>query len=466
MIRKIQVFILAVLLLVPSVSAFAQTDAPSNVSSLSKSIGTNPTGAPDGLSSCFLHYRFGSVPAIIATTLKNGYQDGTMGFTGSVINENEYPIVDATVWVKIFHKRDTQDANAPDVVDFFPALEHVTLKAKESVPLAFSWKIPADIEPGEYQAATYVTSSDRFELLGLSFTDDVIGNIAEFSIGGEKIGAVRFAKDGVTVAGKPFTFAAFPPKLPTGTKEVPVSARIVNTTTTPLETTVTWSVYYWDALQKEHLLDTKSETITVSASSTITTSIIVKDTEHSVYFIKGVVTSKHGASSIIGVRFVRSDVNEPRFNFVAVDNGTAIACIHSTGTGPAQNGEVLITVTKDVWYSPVLRLFNLGTLASASYKGAIPGEIYALSAPLVGKGTSYTIKAELLQEGKMLDTVSLSYTCKDTGTPCPSVLIRILVLVVPILIFGILGYVSVLLYRKRKAKKAQQALSWNNPPAS
>ena len=42
------------------------------------------------------------------------------------------------------------------------------------MPAQFTWQVPAFAETGDYQVATYFLSDKKFNLLGLSFTDDVV----------------------------------------------------------------------------------------------------------------------------------------------------------------------------------------------------------------------------------------------------------------------------------------------------
>ena len=416
----------------------ATTTQPASTSTTDTSHPPSPVGASGpsieslGLSSCFDYYRFGSVPAVISPSLNQVSQAATVGFLGTLTNENEYPITDVTVYVKIFRSRGPLriDANGPDVVAFFPVVEHLNLKGKERTPITFTWKVPADSEPGDYQAATFVVANDRFEMTGLVFTDDVIGNTADFKVSGESAGSIRFKKDAATINNVPYHYAAFPPTIPGGVKDVPISSVVTNTTQLPYKGTVTWSTYYWDPVNKTHLLDTKTEEIKIHPGATTTASYVVTDTAHSVYYVEGVLHSKEGgAASLVGMRFVRSDVAEPRFNFVGISKGIAVACIHSTGTATAKDGEVTISVTNNdsSVLSKFLSLFGSGYLAKKSYKGAIPGSIAAVTVPLSHTASSYLVTADLYQAGKHLDSVSISYSCKDLGVPCPSLLKQLLI---------------------------------------
>ena len=73
-----------------------------------------------------------------------------------------------------------KDANGPDVVDQFYAAEGLTVPANGELPISIQWNIPSYAVSGEYKVATFFTVSRKFNLLGLPFTDDVVGNTASF----------------------------------------------------------------------------------------------------------------------------------------------------------------------------------------------------------------------------------------------------------------------------------------------
>ncbi|MHB1162920.1 MAG: hypothetical protein ACYCZZ_00090 [Minisyncoccota bacterium] len=445
------IIILSALLL--AVPAFAQTNADTSSSTPPGLYDSStPTPKPAGLSSCFDYYRFGSVQASVSPSLSQVAQGSALSFTGTVNNQNNYPIVDATVYVKIFHDRtgNVKNVNGPDVVDWFPAVAHITLKANESKPISFIWQVPYDADPGSYKAAMYVDSSDRFELSGLVFTDDVTGSMEPFSVVGNTSGDTHFDKAGVTVNDTPFYFAAFPPTIASTTKTVTVSARVMNTSGTPYAGTLSWKLYYWDQLQSSHLIKESSAALNLNAHSTTTLSYAITDTSHAVYYLVGTLTSSaSGAKSVIGVRFVRDSVPEPRMNDLGVSgyplagSSTAFVCVHSTSHDIA-TGRVELSVT------PVGFLAGLfGPLAHASYSGLIPGEIYALTAPIKGTASSFDLTATLYdQQGSVIDRVTVPYRCSDLGAPCATNTTLIVSIVLAFLI--ILGIAVALIRRRAK----------------
>ena len=438
------IFVLAGFLMLAPTASFAADTLPANF------LDRNTTmPQPAGLSSCFDHYQFGSVPAVLSPSLSSVSQSATIGFTGTVTNQNAYPISDVTVIAKIFHNRTSLDANGPDVVDEFPVATHVNLAAKQSLPITATWKVPKDADVGNYQIATYVISSERFELSGLIFTDDVTGGAANFKVIGNEVGTTRFVKDTAMMVGHHFGFAAFPPVIPANTTSFPVTIDVGNTSSSTYVGTIAWSLYYWDDQLPSHLLNSTSENVQIAAHASTTATYMVTDTAHSTYYLVGVLTTAGGSKSIVGIRFTRANVNEPRINFVTLDGNTAVACVHSAGTASAPDSQIKLSVTKDTWYSPLLQLVGLGNVASVSYSGPIPGEIFAVTAPLSHLSGSYILRTSLYQNGKQVDTVNENYSCKDLGVPCANNLWSIVIAVAIVIVLIIVVAGIVLFVRRR-----------------
>ena len=99
-------------------------------------------------------------------------------------------------------------------MDQYYALYGISLPANGSMPVDFSWDIPSFAFQVRYKVATFFTVAHKFNLLGLPFTDDVVGNTAAFKVSGGAEGTVGFKKDAVTVDGEQYHFAAFPPREP------------------------------------------------------------------------------------------------------------------------------------------------------------------------------------------------------------------------------------------------------------
>jgi len=204
-----------------------------------------------GTVKCFDYYKFGSVQVQIESSVLSIDPGLPLTLTGKIINQNNYPIVDGSVYVKVFRKSTSTSvqANGYDLVDQFFAQDDISLDANQSKDIKFEWKVPANAVLGDYQIATFFTSAKKFNLLGLTFTDDIVGNTANFSVKGNNTATVTFDKNTVTLNNASLKFAAFLQRFKKD-QSVIVSANLQNHTMTAEDIPVTWTLYSWDAQKK------------------------------------------------------------------------------------------------------------------------------------------------------------------------------------------------------------------------
>lgn len=438
--RGIAVAALLFLLSAP-LSSFAQ-EAPEELLPMPSA----PGDIPEGLTSCFEYYRYGSVQTPITGSLATVAQGVELAFSGTIRNENPYPIPNVSVYVKIFRERTAggqKDANGPDVVDFVRVAGPIDLKADSSAPLTFSWSVPRNAEPGTYRAATYVVASDRFNMLGLTFTDDVVGNSYAFHVVGEDEGAVRFDKTSVVVGGAPFFFASFPPRV-SPSDAVDVAARVKNTTDIPFKGTLTWKLYAWDSLRPDALIDERTEPLEVHPGGSARVGFSVSDTAHAVNYLVG--EFENGDSkSVIGIRFVREGVSEPRINFVGVtrypldENAQLFLCAHNTNDGEAENVQLQVSIQPKSIFDRVRFGSN-----QVSYSGGLSGALAAVTGAVRIDPASFTVIGRLMQDGKLVDEVRVQYACESYSSDCPANVWPAIIAAVCIVLLG----VKILMSRK------------------
>jgi hypothetical protein len=335
------------------------------------------------------------------------------------------------------------------VIDWFPVESHVVLPAGSSTPLTADWTVPTGLSGGSYQLALYVVDHDRFEYQGLTFTDDVAGMTSAFTVDAPDSGHVAFDKSNITAGGMAFHFAAYPPHV-SATSSVPVVASVVNTTNAPFSGTIDWTLYYWDGLSERTKLAKSTESVTVPAGGTQQVSYTVTDAKHTVYYLEGVLTTPNAGKSIIGVRFVRINGSEPRFNAIGVSGypipagGAAFACFHSTSEKDDDSATVEVTARRTGLLG-ILDLFH--PFASATYSGMIPSQLSALRVPFAAGSGSFVLTASLYDHGAKVDTVTMDYSCTATKTHCallenPYVLYGIAALIVVIIIGVATGFIA------------------------
>ena len=415
-------------------------------------------GLPEGLQSCFDYYRFGSVPVTFISDTSTISQGSQLKLVGTIENQNTYTVDDVSITAKVFFKKNTDKSSyGPDVVDIVTVTEHLNLKVGEKRTVLYTWDVPPLTPPGNYQIAGFVASHDRFNLSGLSFSNDVVGSLFNFNVVGENKGAIRFDNTQTTLNGNPFHAATFAPKTSPSGSSTPVTALIDNTTDTAYEGVVHWKVYSWDALQVSSLVETQDQLFSVSAHANTELTFNVSNSGSTVYYIVGEIDSVNkGPKSIVTLRYVASSPktnDTARIAFVgateypAKKDTTVFACMHSSGAKPSENVKLEVTATP---HDLLARLLSLGNIGHKTYSGKAPGEIAALAMPLTKPSNDFSVTATLYQDGKMIDTVTSNYYCKDFGTCSSSRMTEWGIAIAAAVFVLIVAVVVYLLIRRRR----------------
>ena len=224
------VFVLSLILSFGSVvPVFAQDASGSDVDSvIAETTSTEVTGNLE----CVDYYHLGSVQADLQTNLTQTVPGVTLAFSGKITNRNTYPLVEGKLSIKIF-KNDEVSLAADDgnlVIDQFVIAEDIALSANGSVDTSFEWTVPRRAEGGEYYAAYFFTTSDRYNLMGLSFTDNVIGNQASFTVTADPSNEVaKLQKSDTTINGQDYKFTGDPLQFERD-EVVTISTTIINPT--------------------------------------------------------------------------------------------------------------------------------------------------------------------------------------------------------------------------------------------
>lgn len=410
---------------------------------VSSSTATHASADGSQLESCFDYYQFGSVPVTISSETLQVSQGALLLLKATVTNNNGYPVDDVGILGKVFYKKDfKKNSFGPDVIQQLTLANHLSLMPGESKTLTYTWAVPPNLKPGNYQIAGYVDSHDRFNLAGLPFTNDVVGTLFNFSVVGIDKGAVRFNNTETYVNGTNYHSAVFSPKTDNPLNGVPVVATIDNTTHAFFSGKVVWKLYSWDGSNPANLISQSDQDVHVNGSGSTTITYLVKDSNHTVYYLTGELMSSSGeVLSVLPTRWVLSrggGLDLSRFSFFGATASstrshalTAFACVHSTGHEPSQNVTVEVSATP---LDPVSWLMHLGSLGHVTYKGAVSTQLSAVSIPLASAPGNFRLTAKLYQNGKLLDSVSSTYSCQDFHSCSLSTFMDIALLVIGILI--------------------------------
>jgi hypothetical protein len=264
---------------------------------------------------------------------------------------------------------------------------------------------------GEYYAAYFFTTSNRYNLLGLSFTDDVVGNTAQFSVKNPDVEKnVTLQKKSVTLNGQDPALAAFPLHF-AATETVIVKAIVTNPSDQEKKVPLQWNQYAWDSQNADNRRNTKTELLTLAPGETRELSYTVAKQRESVVYVTATVQDGD-AKSIFNLRFVHDGIEETRINFpsltkfplIAGESQTLFACAHSTNLPIVSGNTLTLTLTDQ----------KNNKIHQYRYEGDISGDMAGFGEVFTPKNNyNYVnLEAKLERNGVVVEKVNIVYDCQ------------------------------------------------------
>jgi len=376
--------------------------------------------APQGTVNCFDYYAFGSVQVVATPAQGQTLPGETLTFAGTLVNANPYPVVGGQIYVKIFkleeQESDLTHQNGYPLVDFFLAQDNVVIPANGEIPTTFTYNVPSYMAGGEYEAAFYFTTEYRYNLLGLSFTDDVTGNKTTFTITDEVNAPAVFDKHSVMLNDTSFRFAAFPPRF-MQEESVTATVEVVNPDTVEKVVEVEWITSRWDGLLEKHEVKRETQGVLLAPKERKTLSYTPPQLATSVTFLQAILTDRD-ATSMLHIRFVREGTKELRINYPSImeypltagKEATVFSCLHSTNLPIISDNTLTLTLKDQAG----------ATIHTYTYEGDVTGAMMGVKDTFVPDRdyTSFTLTAALSHQGELLDEVTITYDCTALGAPC------------------------------------------------
>ncbi len=413
-----------------------------NIANDLPSLALDPKDVKQGeLAACFDYYNFGSVNISLATD-RTTYESGGLPaiITGEVKNNNKYPLVGLDIKARLVKNIPSPDYIRAEIMtlDEFDIAKNITIKANGiyTIP-SYGLNLPLNTPAGDYQILFYAVEQNRFNMSGLSFTNDIIASKVDFTITGKNPEHIYLDQTKITVGGKPHNIMAFVTQhIPD--IEIPVIIPLKNPSNIDKKMTVTYDLYSWDALQQENKISTKSETIMVPAKSSKNLKYILDKGVLPVYYLtitaqpesqikdKSVFKEK----TMSNIRFVIIDSSKPRINFTGINSfplkkgseATLFTCFHNTNNGIDLNNVKIETVLYDQDNKEISRL---------EYNGKTTSEISGLIKKFTTKKDifNFTIITKMFNsKGEQLDSIEKKYSCNDIDpSTCPKKLDLILI---------------------------------------
>ncbi len=394
---------------------FVETDTLS-WEQLDKVMSTDAWSADDVVNNgvdCFDYYTFQSMQVSLDAE-KDYYKPGeTAHFIGKIINENDQPVVDGNVFVRVSQKNGNYQAEGNFIIDEFIAIKDIVIDANGTKSASFDWTIPESASTAEYVFDYFFSVGKKFNLGGLPFSNEIIVGNAIFDVVTDQHSFISFDRSQTKVAGEKYYHIGDWPRFDAG-ESVSIIQPIVNTFDKNKEVDITYELYYWDSLDEKDLLDTKDEKVNILANSSVNLKYIIPQVSESVYYLKITATSGD-QKSIVNIRLV-SKQERPRLNYPAItkfplqegEEATLFTCFHNT-SGINTEGRVVVTLTDE----------DNKKVSQINYEGAIPSVMAADKAQFVAQ-KSYdrlALHAQVYdREGQLVDEYEVNYNCEDFNT--------------------------------------------------
>jgi hypothetical protein len=432
----------------------------SSITPTSASYAIDPHNVKTGeLASCFDYYTFGSV-GINLTTDFGSYDGGDpVMIMGKITNDNAYPLVGLDIKARVVKDSPDADVSRSEIIvlDEFDVTQNITLDAHGEYEVSYSYLLPLNAPSGDYQVLFYAVEQDRFNMSGLSFTNDIIGSKVTFKVAGEQPDHVYLDQTQIMVGDQAHNVMAFMTQH-SDHGPIPVTIPLYNSSDQEKEMRVTYTLYSWDGVNPKNIIDTKSEDVVVGAKVERGIGYTIAQPSLPVYYLNIVAEptdqskdkSVFNEKTISNIRLVVDGKSKPRLNFVGVNSyplqdgveATLVTCFHNTNNIQDPN----ITKIETVIYDQ-----NKKELSRIEYEGPTIPDITGLVSKFTPKRdiSQFTIISTMYDaQGNVIDKVEKIYDCSDLNpgacsASTSSPLFRTLVIV------GIILGIGTIIYKRK-----------------
>lgn len=354
-------------------------------------------------------YQFGSVYMPLSTD-KVEYSPGDIVvISGRVQNNNTFPLTEGRVRLQIFYH---EGAQSEYMLGEFFAADNLYLQPNGTKEFGAIWEIPTNAREGTYTIEAYY-AIDEFNMAGVSFLRNVVGDRASFSVvGGTEL--LHMDTQGISVNGQSVSLNDFQPQQTAG-NTVTVTVPLVNI---GVETSaeVTYQLYSWDDLRQDSLLSERTENVNIPANSQATLTYISEPLNSGAYLLKISVESGKN-DNILKIRIPVSG-KRVKTNFLGLDKFPVTAGEDVTVFVCASNSA---DYSNNVSSEISLRVIdkNGNAVFSDSSSQMVPPDITCYDASFKASNNYdwLNLSSRITDEAGNIESVDLVYTGAPAGCP-------------------------------------------------
>lgn len=392
----------------------------------------NPRNAKKGeIVACSDYYMLGSLHIDLTQNYSTYNAGDPIVLTGSLKNTNAYPLIGVDIKARLV--KDIPEANVLRseiiILEDINIAQNLTIEAGEEYPISYSHLLPLNAPSGDYQMYFYAVEQDRYNLSGLSFTNDITGSQIAFTVNGAPSDHIYLDQTQITVGDQEHNVMGRMTQHTSGSA-IPVSIPLYNPETTSKQMTVTYNLYSWDSSHSKNLITTQTEQVTVEPLSEKMLTYTLTQPSHPVYYlsIEASPTDKIKDSSVFRetthahIRFAIKDISSPRLVFSTVttyplmqgSESSIVTCFQGMHEGEEPYAKIETTL-KDM---------NGKILAQSLYEGLVPSWGTAIKQTLSPRTDTFDFILSTTvydDKGNLIDQVDKVYTeCGDADVEfCP-----------------------------------------------
>ena len=308
-------------------------------------------------SECLTEYKYGSVLFDFGEEIFN--QAHTAGqkliITGNLVNTNAYPLPEGRIYAHVLRQDETVAGdNWHPVVDTFEVPGDFSLTAGGEKTFTATWAIPSGAPSGLYRVEFFYLAGNRYVFSGLPYAPNASTGAVLFSVSSNSNTSYpEFDRSSVTLQNNPITLRSVPPTLNTD-GPVSISATLKAIGDTPIQGTLTTSLYSWSITDNAPPVTTSSREITLDPISLLPVSFTWDQPQPGAYELLLTFTPNNPAllSSILKFRFP-VEGNVPRLIFSGVTGTEGENAVITTCTVNASKGQGSGSVSTTIYSNGV-----------------------------------------------------------------------------------------------------------------
>ncbi len=270
--------------------------------------------------------------------------------------DSNYSVSEASklgVFVQIWRKDldSEKSAKGDYLIDEFYLAKNITLKDGQEGNFNYKWKIPEEINDGQYYFSYYVNSDQSFDLSGTPLTTFNAAKTQDFSIekDNQNQRGVEIDKNSLTVNGKEYSYRNLAPVVEGG-QDISVEGKVTNYDSNTKQTKIKYTLSKWGQEDPGDVISQKEDDLSLPGNSDTPIKFSFNPGDSNSLYNLNISLVSPSSSSSSDIRVVIKNNHRGIFRFLGFlnkDNGDVVPyfCIRDAQWEGGLNGRVNLSVS-------------------------------------------------------------------------------------------------------------------------